>query len=71
MSICKVKNNPNSGETELWIDGEFQASLGVTLRLSLASRRIVEEMLHEAVVYGRIKKLKEIHEALGVSKPND
>ena len=37
MSFCKVKNNPNSGETELWIDDEFQASWGVTLRLSLAS----------------------------------
>lgn len=64
-SNAKIKNNLDDNSTELWIDGEFQASWALfELKGSEIGR--IEAMLRSAVSYGEDKKSKEIRKVIGV-----
>lgn len=63
--MAQIKIKPEDNSTELWIDGEFQASwLMFDIPKPISGR--IEAMIDYAVEVGELKKSKEIRNVLGL-----
>lgn len=64
MSV-QIKNNEADNSTELWVDGEFQASW-LIFEIPEPIRGRITAMMNSCVLVGERKKQTEIKKALGV-----
>lgn len=63
--MAVIKQNPATQETELWLDGRFVASWA-EIQLDDRAKRIVCNMIDQAVQYGESQKVAELRSLLRI-----
>ncbi|MES0444929.1 MAG: hypothetical protein ABUJ92_00150 [Desulfobacterales bacterium] len=63
--MALIKQNEETGSTELWIDGEFHASWGM-VDIPTESKRIIESMTEYGMDHGKHLKAIEIQKVIGI-----
>ena len=62
--MAYIKQNSDDCSTELWLDGEFQASWR-EIEVPDDSKAVIEAMIDLAVEHGKHLKAKEVREIIG------